>query len=94
VFFGYPLVPPGKHEPRPTDHLEAVEAPMLFIAGTRDRLAPLSLLEPVVDGLARATIDIVAEADHSFRVPKRSGIGPDEMLDRLAATTVDWINRR
>jgi len=40
VYFGYPLVPMGKGEPRPVDHLLAIDVPQLFFAGSRDRLTP------------------------------------------------------
>ncbi len=91
VFFGYPLVPVGKLEPRPTGHLFDVDAPMLFIAGSRDRLAPLDLLEPVVDRLQAARLEVVEGADHSFRLPKRCGVDDEAVLDRLAAIAVEWV---
>jgi predicted alpha/beta-hydrolase family hydrolase len=91
VAFGYPLVPIGSREPRSTDHLRAVEAPMLFLAGGRDRMAPLELLESVVASLRWATLEVVEDADHSFRVPKRTGIGPDDMLDLLTGATLRWM---
>jgi len=94
VFFGYPLVPMGKSEPRSTEHLCDVEAPMLFLAGSKDRLAPLPLLESVVGGLPAAELAVIAEGDHSFRVPKRTGLGEHEILDRLAALTAEWIRGR
>lgn len=94
VLYGYPLVPLGKEEPRPTDHLRDVEAPLLFITGSRDRLAPLELLGPIVGGLDAATLHVVADADHTFRVPKRSGLDDERVLDLLAAVTTDWLGPR
>jgi uncharacterized protein len=90
VFYGYPLVPIGKDRPRDTEHLDRIEAPMLFVQGERDRMAPLDLLRPVVDRLG-ATLEVIPGADHSFRVPKSVGITEEEMLDRLAAITEDWL---
>src|SRR3954465_14035723 len=43
VFFSFPLHPAGKPDTKRADHLEAVTAPMLFLSGTRDDLADLSL---------------------------------------------------
>jgi uncharacterized protein len=91
-FLGYPLVPIGKTEPRDTSHLDRIETPMLFVQGERDRLGPPDLLEPLVGRLARATMVVIPEADHSFKVPKRSGISEEEMLDRLASIVADWLD--
>ena len=47
---------------------------MLFLQGTRDALADLAMLKPVVKGLGkRATLCLFDEADHSFHVPARTG---------------------
>ncbi len=94
ILLGYPLVPVGKTEPRPTDHLGDIEAPMLFLSGSRDRLAPLALLEPVVAALKTAELVVVPDGDHSFRVPKRTGLGDEDILDRLAARAAEWISAR
>lgn len=91
VCYGYPLLAPGRTEPRPTDHLAIVQAPMLFVSGTRDPLAPQELLEPLVDGLEWGSLHLVPEADHSFRVPKRAGIADREILDRLAGAAITWM---
>ncbi|MGI9648748.1 MAG: alpha/beta hydrolase family protein [Acidimicrobiia bacterium] len=91
VFYGYPLVGVGKTEPRDTSHLGEVGAPMLFVQGTRDRLAPLDLITPVVDSLPEATMHIVEDGDHSFRVLKRTGRDPWEVLDEVVAVTASWI---
>lgn len=91
VFFGYPLVPPGRSEPRDTSHLRG---PMLFIQGERDRLAPIELVRGVVGLLPEAELIVVPEADHSFAVPKRVGVEPGEMLDRITAAAVGWMQAR
>ena len=52
-FFGFPLHPAGKPSSDRAKHLADVKIPMLFLQGTRDALAELSLLEPVVKGLGR-----------------------------------------
>lgn len=95
VFFGFPLHPAGKPGTERADHLAEVEAPMLFLQGSRDRLAGLDLLTPVVEGLGgRATLHVVADADHSFHVPVRSGRKDAEVIDELARTTAAWAARR
>jgi predicted alpha/beta-hydrolase family hydrolase len=91
VVYGYPLVPVGKSVPRSTAHLRDVDAPMLFIAGDRDRMAPLPMLEEVVGGLARARLEVMAGADHSFRLPARSGRSDTDVLEQLVSISVEWI---
>ncbi|MBT8246836.1 MAG: dienelactone hydrolase family protein [Acidimicrobiia bacterium] len=92
VFYGYPLVGVGKTEPRDVSHLADVGAPMLFVQGTRDRMAPLDLINPVVESTPDTTIHIIEDGDHSFRVLKRTGREPFEVLDEVVAATADWIS--
>jgi uncharacterized protein len=91
VFLGFPLHPAGRPAVSRADHLVRVEAPMLFLQGSRDTLADLTLLEPVVAGLGeRATLRVIEHADHGFHVLKRSGRTDDEVLDELSAAVVTW----
>jgi len=91
VYFGYPLVPMGKGEPRPIDHLLAIDVPQLFFAGTRDRLSPPDLIEGIVRSVPDGTLEIVDDGDHSFKVPKRSGTTTEAVLEQIVATTAAWI---
>jgi predicted alpha/beta-hydrolase family hydrolase len=92
VFLGFPLHPAGRPSTERAQHLSDVTVPMLFLAGTRDKLAGLDLLRPVCDGLGvRARLHVVEGADHSFAVLKRSGRTDDEVLGELAATTRAWV---
>jgi predicted alpha/beta-hydrolase family hydrolase len=94
VFFGFPLHPPGKPGRERAAHLDDVDLPMLFLQGTRDKLAELELLRPVCEELApRASLRIIEGGDHSFHVLKRSGRTDDEALDELADATRDWASR-
>ena len=93
AFLGFPLHPAGRPSQERAKHLLDVEIPMLFLQGTRDALASLDQLEPVCHALgSRATLQLFAEADHSFHVPAKSGRTDaqirGEMLDALAA----WID--
>jgi len=92
VFFGFPLHPAGKPGTERAEHLQNVAVPMLFVSGSRDALAELDLLRPVVAELgSRATLHLVDQADHSFKVAAKSGRTPAdaeaEALDALA----EWI---
>jgi predicted alpha/beta-hydrolase family hydrolase len=91
VFFGFPLHRPGEPSSERARHLSDVERPMLFLQGTRDRLADLELLRRVCAGLGtRATLHVVEGADHSFRLPKRLGRTEDDVFAELAQTVKDW----
>ena len=83
VFVGFPLHAIGKPGMERGDHLAGVTVPMLFLQGTRDKLASLDLLMSVVKPLD-AKMHIVDGGDHSFHMLKRSGRTDDEALDELA----------
>lgn len=74
IFLGFPLHGAGKPSDERAAHLADVKVPMLFLQGSRDNLAHLDLLKPVVKSLgARATLKVFEDADHSFHVPARTG---------------------
>jgi len=91
VFLGFPLHPTGKPGVSRADHLAKVGVPMLFFQGTRDTLADLALLRPVIAKLQpRATLHVIEGGDHSFTVPKKSERTSEQVLDEMARTTADW----
>jgi uncharacterized protein len=91
VFFGFPLHPPGRPSTARAEHLKAVEVPMLFLQGTRDEFAQLDLLRKVVGDLGdRATLHLIEEGDHSFKVPKRTGKTETDVMNELADTFHQW----
>jgi predicted alpha/beta-hydrolase family hydrolase len=91
VYFGYPLVPMGKGEPRPTGHLRRIAAPQLFICGTRDRLSPPDLIGPMARSLPAAQRLVVEGGDHSLRVPRRTGRSDDEVLAEVVEAAAAFI---
>lgn len=94
IFLGYPLHPPGNRERLRDAHLPAIRVPMLFLAGTRDRLCDLSVLETVLTRLrAPYRLEIVEGGDHSFTIPKSMGISRDEVYARILARIIAWLNR-
>jgi predicted alpha/beta-hydrolase family hydrolase len=94
VFVGFPLHPAGKPSDERAKHLADVNIPMLFLQGTRDALAELTLLEPVCKSLGkRATLKLFADADHSFHVPAKSGRKDAEVFAELLDVTADWIKQ-
>ncbi len=93
AFLGFPLHPPGKRGDERGDHLFDVTVPMLFLQGTRDRFADLSLLKPLIKRLgARARLHLIEDADHSFRVPARTGRKDADICDELADTLAGWLD--
>jgi predicted alpha/beta-hydrolase family hydrolase len=92
AFFGFPLHAGGKPSNERGAPLRRVAQPLLFLQGSRDRLADLALLEPLVRGLPAPTrLHVVQDADHSFHVPKRSGRTDAEVIDELARVTATWV---
>jgi hypothetical protein len=92
AFLGFPLHAAGKPSDERAKHLFDIHIPMLFMQGSRDKLAELALLEPVIKKLGpSASLYLVPEADHSFHVPARSGRKDgdvmNEILDKFAAWT-------
>ena len=92
AFFGFPLHAPGKPGRARAEHLRGVDVPMLFLQGTRDPLADLGELRPVLEELGdRAQLHVVDGGDHSFHVLKSSGRTDAEVLDEICARVATWI---
>lgn len=94
VFLGFPLHPPGRPGTARAEHLSQVRIPMLFLQGTRDEFAGLDLLRLVVQGLGdRATLHLIDDGDHSFKVRKKqSGKTESDVLTELAGAIASWAN--
>lgn len=90
VFAGFPLHPPGAPATSRADHLARVRAPMLFLQGTRDELAGLDLLAPIVLAMPHAFLQLVEGADHGFRLPAAEA-RVRSAIDELADAAVDWM---
>jgi len=92
LLLGYPLHPAGKPDQLRTAHLGAIRVPMLFVAGTRDALCTLPLLQQTLAGLpAATTLHVVAGGDHSFDLPKRMGRTARSVWEEIVTVTVKWI---
>ncbi len=99
VFLGYPLHPPGQPNKLRDAHLPAIKAPMLFVQGARDAFGTPEELRPVLKWI-KAPVELfgVDDADHSLKVPKRSGRDQADVdravLDRIQAWIETKILRR
>jgi predicted alpha/beta-hydrolase family hydrolase len=91
VFVGFPLHAAGRPGEGRAAHLDRVSLPLLFVQGTRDALADLSLIRNLCAHLGdRATLHVVQDGDHSFGVPKRSGRTERDVLAEIALAVVGW----
>lgn len=96
AFLGFPLHLAGRPSDHRGKHLSDVRLPLLFLQGTRDALAELSLLRSLVARLGgRATLKLFEDADHAFHVRASTGRKDaevrGEILDALATWTVAVI---
>jgi predicted alpha/beta-hydrolase family hydrolase len=92
AFLGFPLHPAGKPSPSRAGHLSELKIPLLFLQGTRDDLAEMTLLEPVVKGLGSlASLHAVKEGNHSLHVPARSGRNDREVMNEVLDALSAWI---
>jgi hypothetical protein len=93
AFIGFPLHPAGKPSTDRAKHLSDVHIPMLFLQGSRDSLAEVALIEPVIKRLGSlATLHLVEGADHSFHVLARSGRNDREVLNEILDAFAEWAN--
>jgi predicted alpha/beta-hydrolase family hydrolase len=91
AFLGFPLHPANKPSDERATHLSDIRVPMLFLQGTRDQLAELGQLEPLIERLKPlATLHLVQEADHSFHVLARSGRNDREVMNEILDKFTSW----
>ena len=73
VCFGYPLKGVGKTAKLRDEVLIALDTPILFLQGTRDKLCPLDLLADVRGKMkAPSELFVVETGDHSLQATKTS----------------------
>jgi hypothetical protein len=93
AFLGFPLHPAGRPSLERAHHLFDVQIPMLFLQGTRDKLASLDQLESLCKKLGRrATLKLFADADHSFHVPTRTGRKDGQVLEDALDSFAAWLD--
>jgi predicted alpha/beta-hydrolase family hydrolase len=92
AFVAFPLHPAGQPGETRAAHLFDTHVPLLFLQGTRDALAELELLEPLVRRLgARASLELFPDADHSFHVRASSGRRDADVLAAVADALASWL---
>ena len=94
VFLGFPLHPDGAPSSTRAEHLREVRIPMLFLQGTRDKLADIDRMRALSAELGeRSTLMEIAEADHSFHVLVRSGRKNPEVMQEVLDGAAGWMLR-
>src|SRR5918993_2670838 len=82
VFLGYPLHPPGRPDKMRDAHLPDIKTPMLFIQGARDAFGTEEEIRDLIKRLKLpATLHVVAQGDHSLKVPKSTGTTQDAVYE-------------
>lgn len=93
IFFGFPLHPPGKPSRERAVKLAQIAIPMLFLQGTRDRLADVDLIKEVcAERAPYATLHMVEEGDHGLLLPKRRRVDDATALLLVAQRAKTWIS--
>jgi uncharacterized protein len=93
AFLGFPLHATGKPSDERAAHLFDVKIPMLFLQGTRDSLADLDVLKPLIKKLGkRSTLSLYEDADHSFHVPARTGLKDADVRAKLLDRLAEWVD--
>lgn len=93
AYLGYPLVPIGRTEPRPTDHLATMDVPQLFISGSRDAMGPVDLIRGVAGSVPLGEVVIIDSGDHSFVPLKRTGLTLEDTMRTAVGAVAAWLER-
>ncbi len=92
VFLGYPLHPPGNPEKLRDAHLKDVRAPMLFVQGARDTFGTADEIRAVIERLRLpATLYVIEGGDHSFKVPKSTGVPQEEVYENVMGEIAKFV---
>lgn len=93
VLFSFPLHLAGRPDTKRAEHLSAIEIPMLFLSGSRDELATLDLLEPVIESLGKyATLHLLDTANHSYKILKKTRVSTEDVFDEMARAAREWLD--
>lgn len=93
IFLAFPLHPAGRPGTERAQHLLQIDIPMVFVQGTRDALAERGLIESLAGQLgARATLQLLEDADHSFHVRARSGRKDSQVREEFLDFLSDWVD--
>jgi predicted alpha/beta-hydrolase family hydrolase len=93
-FLGFPLHPQDQPKAVRSESLFRIVAPMLFVQGARDRHCDLPTLRQTLARVGAPTqLHVVQEADHTFRVAKKSGRTPEDVHREVLGTLEAWMQK-
>jgi predicted alpha/beta-hydrolase family hydrolase len=92
ICFAFPLHP-GAPDAQRAAHLKQVQVPLLFLSGTRDKMADKALLASVVAGVPAATLRLLDTADHGF-VALKSRTSSEPVLAEAARSAAEWMEEK
>ncbi len=88
----YPLHPSGKPEEAQPEQLFRIVSPALFLQGDRDKTCDLDKLRQTLVRVGAPTVlQVIQEADHNFKVLKKSGRTPEDVAEQMSSSLEDWI---
>ncbi|MCY3818011.1 MAG: alpha/beta hydrolase [Gammaproteobacteria bacterium] len=90
IFCAFPLHPAGKPSVERARHMDAIETPMLFLSGDRDKLAERRLMTQVTGRLG-ATLRWLDTGDHGYRILKRSRVREDDIFAEMAGYARQFV---
>ena len=72
--------------------LDEPSVPVLLVQGTRDAFGTREEIEPIFRALpTRVDYEFIEQGDHSFAVPKSTGLTEAAVLDRVATSVAGWV---
>lgn len=93
VYFSFPLHPSKKPDTKRASHLPNIKLPQLFISGTRDTLAEVELLKPIIGKLKRAQLHLIDTADHGFKILKRTRTSDEDVYVEAARVVKQFVEK-
>ena len=87
VALSFPLHPPGRPEKSRLHELVGAGVPTLVVQGGNDPFGKPEEFPETTD------LTVVPEGDHGLKVPKRTGLSPDDVAAIVAEATLEWIDR-
>ena len=70
--------------------MDAIKTPMLFLSGSRDKLAEPGLMAQVTSRLG-ATLRWLDTGDHGYRILKRSRVREDDIFEEMAGHARQFV---
>ena len=88
----YPLHPAGKPAELQPEQLFRIVSPAMFLQGDRDTTCDVEALRQTLVRVGAPTVlKVIAEADRSFKVLKKSGRTQEEVTEEMTRALDEWI---